>query len=105
MLKKTITIKDLQRHIKAVDFAPDNIHEVVLKLFEEVGELSVEMRKAHEHGATESIKQSIKYELYDVLHYVTYIANIYGIDLEDAIIEKDRINAERYHEKRGGKHD
>ena len=105
MLKRTITIKDLQRHIKAVDFAPDKLHEVVLKLFEEVGELSVEMRKAHEQGATETVKRAIKYELYDVLHYVTYIANIYEIDLEDAIIEKDRINAERYHEIRGGNND
>ncbi len=100
MLKRDLTIKDLQEHIKNVDFHPDKKHEVVLKLFEEVGELSVEMRKEHQAGLTQKRKQAIKYELYDVLHYVTHIANIYGIDLEEAIIEKDKINEARYNDRR-----
>ena len=105
MLKKPVSIKDLQAHIKMIDFHPDKKHEVVLKLFEEVGELSVEMRKEHQKGLSETIKQNIKYELYDVLHYVTHIANIYDVDLEDAIVEKDKINALRYRDKGGVKHD
>ncbi len=100
MLKKDMTIKDLQEHIKKIDFNPDKKHEVVLKLFEEVGELSVEMRKEHQDGLSDVRKQEIKYELYDVLHYVTHIANIYDIDLEDAIIEKDKINEARYDDRR-----
>ncbi len=100
MLKRDLTIKDLQNHIRNVDFHPDKKHEVVLKLFEEVGELSVEMRKEHQAGLTQKRKQAIKYELYDVLHYVTHIANIYGIDLEEAIIEKDKINEARYNDRR-----
>jgi len=99
MIKKGLTIKDLQMHIKRIDFKPDKHHEVVLKLFEEVGELSVEMRKVSEEGMTTTNKKNIKYELYDVLHYVTHIANIYGIDLEEAIIEKDEINARRYNDR------
>lgn len=105
MLKKPVTIKDLQAHIKRVDFHPDKKHEVVLKLFEEVGELSVEMRRAHQSGLSETLRQNIKYELYDVLHYVTHIANIYGVDLEEAIIEKDHINAKKYNDRGGDKHD
>jgi len=100
VLKRDLTIKDLQNHIRNVDFHPDKKHEVVLKLFEEVGELSVEMRKEHQAGLTQKRKQAIKYELYDVLHYVTHIANIYGIDLEEAIIEKDKINEARYNDRR-----
>ncbi len=100
MLKKDFTIKELQAHIRKIDFQPDKKHEVVLKLFEEVGELSVEMRKEHQEGLSEARKREIKYELYDVLHYVTHIANIYGIDLEDAILEKDKINEERYEDRR-----
>lgn len=99
MLKTPITIKELQKHIKTIDFHPNRNYEVVLKLFEEVGELSVEMRKAHQHGVNETIKNSIKYELYDVLHYVTYIANLYDIDLEEAILEKDLINERRYNDR------
>ncbi len=105
MLKKPVTVKALQAHIKNVDFQPDKKHEVVLKLFEEVGELSVEMRKEHQEGLTKPIQQNIKYELYDVLHYVTHIANIYGIDLEEAILEKDDINAKRYNDRGGLKND
>ncbi len=100
MLKKNMTIKALQAHIKQIDFQPDKEYEVVLKLFEEVGELSEEMRKAHQKGLTEARKAEIKYELYDVLHYVTHIANIYDIDLEEAIIEKDKINEQRYDDRR-----
>lgn len=100
MLKKELTIKALQAHIKKIDFQPDKKYEVVLKLFEEVGELSEEMRKEHQRGLSEKRKDKIKYELYDVLHYVTHIANIYGIDLEDAIIEKDKINEARYEGRR-----
>ncbi len=101
MLKRDMRVKDLQAHIRSVDFHPDKKHEIVLKLFEEVGELSVEMRKEHQAGLDEERKQAIKYELYDVLHYVTHIANIYDIDLEEAILEKDKINEARYDERRG----
>ena len=38
----------------------------------------------------------IKYELYDILHFVNHMANIYDIDLEEAIIEKDKINEIKY---------
>ncbi|TVP94752.1 MAG: hypothetical protein EA374_05945 [Acholeplasmatales bacterium] len=104
-MKQPLTVKALQQHIKAIDFQPDKQYEVALKLFEEVGELSVEMRKAHQYGLSAKRKQAIMYELYDVLHYVTHIANLYQIDLEEAIIEKDKINAIRYHEREGLPHD
>lgn len=100
MLKKDLLISQLQKHIKDVDHRPDKKYEVVLKLFEEVGELSVEMRKESETGLSLERKQAIKYELYDVLHYVNHIANIYDINLEEAIIEKDHINEGRYNDRR-----
>lgn len=100
MLKRDLLIKHLQNHIKEIDHHPDKKYEVVLKLFEEVGELSEEMRKESETGMSEERKKAIKYELYDVLHYVTHIANIYDIDLEEAIIEKDLINESRYNDRR-----
>ncbi len=104
-MKKPVTINALQAHVKAVDYKPDQHHEVVLKLFEEVGELSVEMRKVHQLGLTEQNKQNVKYELYDVIHYVVHIANLYGIDLEEAILAKDAINQVRYKEQRGESND
>lgn len=99
MLKQDLTIKGLQAHIKEVDHKPHVKLEVMLKLVEEVGELAVEVRKESLNGMTEELKNNMKYELYDIIHFVNHIANIYDIDLEEAIIEKDKINEKRYGRK------
>ena len=99
MLKTNLTIKDLQHHIKNIDHKPEKKMEVMLKLFEEVGELAVEIRKEISEGLTEQRKQNIEFELYDILHYVNHIANIYDVDLEKAIHEKDAYNAIKYARK------
>lgn len=104
-MRKKLTIRALQEHIKTIDYKPEKKYEVALKLFEEVGELSVEMRKAHEQGLNDRVKTNIKYELYDVIHYVNVIANLYDIDLEEAIVEKDQINAKRYNDREVLNHD
>jgi len=62
--------------------------------------LAVEIRKESLYGMTEELKKDMSYELYDIIHFVNHIANIYEIDLEEAIIEKDKINSVRYKEKR-----
>ncbi|MCF7926926.1 MAG: nucleotide pyrophosphohydrolase [Candidatus Izimaplasma sp.] len=102
-MTKDLTIKALQKHIKEIDHTPEERFQVILKLIEEVGELSVEIRNSIAQGITEDIKRKIKYELYDIIHYVNHIANIYSIDLEEAIIEKDKINEKRYKESRRNK--
>jgi len=73
----------------------------MLKLVEEVGELSVEIRKELTEGLTKELRTNIKHELYDILHFVNHIANIYDIDLVEAIQEKDEINKIRYNRKEG----
>ena len=99
MIEKGITIKGLQAHVKEVDHKPQYKLEVMLKLVEEVGELAVEVRKESMFGMTEDLKKNIKYELYDIVHFANHIANIYDIDLEEAIIEKDKINEIKYGRK------
>lgn len=96
MLNKNISIRELQKHIKEIDFHPEAKMEVMLKLVEEVGELAVEVRRESSWGMTDERLTNLKYELYDVLHFVNHIANIYNIDLEEAIIEKDKINEIKY---------
>lgn len=95
-----LTIKRLQEHIKKVDHHPEYKMEVMLKLVEEVGELAVEVRKESMQGLTDKRLNNIRYELYDIIHFVNHIANIYDIDLEEAIKEKDKINQIRYKERR-----
>jgi NTP pyrophosphatase (non-canonical NTP hydrolase) len=99
VVNNQITVKDLQAYIKTIDHKPELKMQVVLKLIEEVGELAVEIRKESLDGLTEDRKQNIKYELYDVLHFVNHIANIYDIDLVEAIQEKDEINKIKYDRK------
>lgn len=99
MLEDNMTVKDLQAYIKTIDHKPELKMQVMLKLVEEVGELSVEIRRELNQGLTEQLKQNIKYELYDILHFVNHIANIYDIDLVNAIQEKDEINKIKYDRK------
>jgi NTP pyrophosphatase (non-canonical NTP hydrolase) len=103
MLKDNMTVKELQAYIKTIDHKPDLKMQVMLKLVEEVGELSVEIRKELSQGLTEDLKKNIKHELYDIIHFVNHIANIYDIDLVEAIQEKDEINKVRYDRKEGEK--
>jgi len=99
MLHKEMTINELQAHVKEIDHKPEYKMQVMLKLVEEIGELAVEVRRESVSGLTTDLKQKIKYELYDILHYVNHMANIYGINLDDAIIEKDKINEKKYSRK------
>ena len=99
MLKRDMTVKELQTHIKKIDFKPNLKMQVMLKLVEEVGELAVEVRRESMGELTPELKNKIKYELYDILHFVNHMANIYDIDLVDAIIEKDKINKIKYARK------
>lgn len=99
MLHKEMTINELQAHVKEIDHKPGYKMQVMLKLVEEIGELAVEVRKESIEGLTDDLKQKIKYELYDIIHYVNHMANIYGINLEESIIEKSKINEVKYMRK------
>ena len=101
MFEKEMTISQVQAHIKEIDHHPEDKLFVMLKLVEEVGELAVEVRRESSYGMTDERLQNIKYELYDVLHFVNHLANIYDIDLVDAILEKDKINEIKYKRKEG----
>ena len=99
MINKDISIRELQQHIKEIDFKPEFKLRVMLKLVEEFGELAVEVRRESMSTLTKELKEKIKYELYDILHFVNHMANIYDIDLVEAIIEKDKINEIKYKRK------
>ncbi len=58
-------------------------------LAEEVGEVAKEVRKIHWKQADEQeSKQKLAHELIDVLNCVSFIANIYELDLSKAYEEK-----------------
>lgn len=70
----------------------------MLKLMEEVGELAKVVNEDVRMKDKE-IKGTIEEELQDVLYYVTCLANIYGIDLEECIYLKEELNCKKYNRK------
>ena len=70
-----------------------------MKLVEEVGEVAEVLnkrdgRKASDH---EDLNGQLANELVDVIHYAFAIASLNNIDLNDVILEKDKIASIKYH--------
>jgi len=94
------TLAQLQRYVDAKagerGFAKQHALEKCLILGEEVGELFKAIRKEEKipiglHSKVGTISE----ELADVLMYVCSIANYYGVDLEKAFRDKDKVHSTR----------
>ncbi len=92
ILEGKTTIKYLQNYLLANNNHPERLDRFFLKLIEEVGELSIAIRRnlIREEGA--DIKDTIDEELWDVIYYALIIANCYGIDIEETIKLKEDLN-------------
>lgn len=95
-MKKNITIKELQEYIKNKDYKPEQKNAYFQKLIEEIGELAEVIRKDKRLEVEGTIKGTIEEELYDVLYYVTAVANVYDIDLEKCFHLKEELNKVKY---------
>jgi len=96
-----MNIRKLQEKIKEIDYQPERKEIYILKLVEEIGELFVAIRKNKTLYYTNltTIRGTIEEELYDVLYYLLAIANVYGVDMERAIILKNEFNDTKYDRK------
>lgn len=99
-LRENPTMADFQQYVKEMKaergFRVEPIYECCL-LAEEVGELISAVRKNTKGGSigSGSVAGNVKLELADVLIYLCSIANIHGINLEEAFREKEEINKQR----------
>lgn len=99
-LKENPTMADFQQYVKEMKaergFRVEPIYECCL-LAEEVGELISAVRKNTKGGSigSGSVAGNVKLELADVLIYLCSIANIHGVNLEEAFREKEEINKQR----------
>jgi len=97
-----LTLRKLSQYIKENDFHPDRKHSYLMKLVEEVGELSQMIRKVDFKNEkcrlkdTGQIKDTLEEELYDVLYYVVALANLYDVDLEECFRLKEDYNKSKY---------
>lgn len=96
---KDLTIRNLQDSIAKINHKNNSVDKYFYKLAEEVGELAKVIRKDKRLKDSNTIKDTIEEELYDVLYYVVCLANIYDIDLEKCAILKEEINSKKYDRK------
>ena len=94
-----ITVRDyedyLYDHYK--DHGIDS--SLFMKLVEEVGEVAEVLNKRDGRKASDgkNFKDQLASELVDVIHYAFAIASLNKIDLNEAILEKDRQASIKYH--------
>lgn len=72
-----------------------------MKLVEEIGEVAevLNKRDGRKVSENEDLKEQLANELVDVIHYAFAIAALNNIDLNAAIIEKDKIASIKYNHK------
>ena len=94
------TLADFQAHVAKLEvergFGEQSVRDKCLLLGEEIGELFKAVRKVE--GLKIDISSqfgTVSEELADVFIYLCAIANRYGIDLETAFREKEKINHQR----------
>jgi deoxyguanosine kinase len=101
-------LSDFQRFHRQLDHDkqfPTDLYFNFMLLQEEVGELArafTQRWSAAHFGQSDDSLPAIREELADVLAYVLKLANYSGVDLEEAYLEKMRINSDRHwHTKTG----
>ena len=101
-LKPAPTLNDLQAYVSRIvryrGFSEEDLTDVALLLFEEVGELAKAIRtetglKVEERDLRH--RKSLRVELADCLIYLADLANLANVSLEDALREKESINTSR----------
>lgn len=100
VLKANPTLLDVQKYIEQVlkhrGFDKQSVDHEFRMLVEEVGELAKALRK-HKGGfiAKDSEDHELAHECADVLWMLVSVCNSMGIDLEQAIRDKEEINKTR----------
>ena len=72
-----------------------------LKLVEELGEVAeiINMRVGSKKARDVDLTRELGIELADMIHYITAIAAINGIDLSSVILEKDKVASVKYNHR------
>ena len=94
-----ITVEALQSYLARRYKGWGNDQGMFMKLVEEVGEVAEVLNKRDGRKASgqDDLNAQLANELVDVSHYAVAIASLNGIDLSDAIVEKDRKASVKYH--------
>lgn len=94
---KDLTVRQLQNYLELKYKNKISTDSLFMKLVEEMGEVA-EMLNQLEGRKEKTASNSLANELVDVIHYTVAIAAINDIDLNKAIIEKDKIGSIKYNQ-------
>lgn len=94
---KDLTVRQLQNYLELKYKDKISTDSLFMKLVEEMGEVA-EMLNQLEGRKEKTASNSLANELVDVIHYTVAVAAINDIDLNKAIIEKDKIGSIKYNQ-------
>ena len=97
-----VTFEELQAYLYHNYGGRGHETGMFMKLVEEIGEVAevLNMRSGRKAENQEDLQAQLANELVDVIHYAFAIASLNQIDLNDAILEKDKKAAIKYHHER-----
>lgn len=93
-----ITIKELEAYLLD-HYRQDGIDEsLFMKLVEEIGEVAEVLNKkaGRKASGNEDLKAQLGNELADVIHYAMAIAALNDLDMNQIILDKDKLAAAKY---------
>ena len=93
-----VTVKDMESYLADRYGGWATEQGLFLKLVEEIGEVAevVNKRAGIKPSDENDLKEQLASELADMLHYIVALAGITNIDLEKAIIKKDKTASLKY---------
>ena len=96
-----VSIKDYEEYLYETYKNHGIDSSLFMKLVEEIGEVAEVLNKRDGRKANnnEDLKEQLTNELVDVIHYTFAIATLNNIDLNEAIIEKDKKASIKYNHK------
>ena len=97
-----VTIEALENYLKHTYKDPKHEQSLFMKLVEEMGELAEVLNKKAGRKKTDEtdLQAQLGNEIADVIHYAVAIAALNGIDLNDALLEKDKEASVKYNHAR-----
>ena len=92
------TIAELEAYLFSLYGNDGDGQGLFMKLVEEIGEVAevLNKREGRKKSDSEETPSQLGNELADVIHYAVAIAALNGIDINKAIIEKDRASSVKY---------
>jgi len=93
-----VTFEELQAYLHHTYGGRGHETGMFMKLVEEIGEVAevLNMRSGRKAENCDDLQEELANELVDVIHYAVAIASLNGIDLNDAILDKDKKASVKY---------